>query len=80
MEWMDDTESRRLKVSRALDMVKIDGRTRYVWCVDGWPIEDSKPQPGASCKEWVEVSRDGKTGRVSYVNRETRVGLWGETE
>lgn len=73
MRWMDDTDGRRAATERAWALAKIDGRTRYVVCLDGWPVWDRKPSEGDGVTEWLEVSR---SGRVDYRNRETGWGLW----
>jgi hypothetical protein len=65
MQWMDDVEKRREAIERAWALAKIDGRTRYVVCLDGWPIMDSCPGETTGASEWAEVYR---TGRVVYQN------------
>lgn len=80
MRWMDDTETRALKIERALAMVHKDGRSRYVLCLPGWPISDEAPDSSSECIEWVKVSPGGKAiGRVKYYNR-TKPAFSGESE
>jgi hypothetical protein len=72
MEWMEDTTGRAKSVDHALALARIDGRTRYVLCLTGWPIQDEYPNPGF-IKEWLRVD---STGRVEYFNWTTRLGFW----
>jgi hypothetical protein len=70
MEWMEEPDKRRAAIEHALAMTHSDGKSRYVLCLPGWPIEAAPPGPESECKEWVKTSPGGKAvGRVKYYNR-----------
>lgn len=67
MLWMDDAPGRRAAIERAWALAKIDGRTRYVVCLEGWPVWHKRPSEGEGVTEWAEVDA---RGRVEYRNKD----------